>query len=249
MDMTETTNTTTTTDNNTSESPNTSLEAEAKEAAKDETGERAKTASLFQEERPGTGDEAAAEVGAEETDGKDAGEAVAANDIKVPEGFTYDESVGRDFLSLINDSKLSRREMVQKLVDMHAAQVGRMAQALEASEAESRRQFEADMAKEKSEWLKACKSDEEFGGQKWEASQAVIDRGCSHVATPEAVKLLQRYNLHTHPEIARMFYRAGLLAGEDRSGKQGGGAGMKQNPAEAIFGESLKNWKSRGDNA
>ena len=103
-------------------------------------------------------------------------------------------------------------------------------------------QIEADMAAEKEAWMKQCQADAEFGGQGWEAAQAVIDRGCKQVATQGAVELLQRYNLNTHPEIVRMFYRAGKLAGEDR-GAQGGSGQRARALGEAIFEKSLEDWK------
>ena len=73
----------------------------------------------------------------------------------------------------------------------------------------------------------------------------MINRGCEHLATPDAVKLMQAYNLNTHPEIVRMFYRAGLLASEDKSQIAGNGAGKPISPAMAIFGESLKEYHKR----
>ena len=173
-------------------------------------------------------------------------EAVAAADLKVPEGFTYDPAAGDAFLSVVNDGALSRKEMAQKLADLHAVQMRRMMEALAAADAEGVKAFEADMAKEKAEWMRQCQADPEYGGQNWDASQAAIDRGCRLVATPEAVALLQRYNLNTHPEIVRMFWRAGKLAGEDGLGGGSGNGGGNMDPAEAIFGESLRNWKQRG---
>ena len=65
------------------------------------------------------------------------------------------------------------------------------------------------------------------------------------MATPEAVKLMQAYNLNTHPEIVRMFYRAGLLAGEDKSGAERGGNTKPYDQAMTIFGESLKEYHKR----
>lgn len=172
---------------------------------------------------------------------------LTAEDLKIPEGFQYDKESGDAFLGIVNDAGLSRKELVQKLVDMHAAQMGKMLQGLQAADAEGMKKFEADMAKEKADWLDQCKADPEYGGAAWEANDAVIDRGCKQLATPEAIALLQRYNLNTHPEIVRIFYRAGKLAGEDKSGG-GAGGGRKIDPAEAIFGESLRGVKGLNTN-
>jgi len=166
-------------------------------------------------------------------------------DIAVPEGFTYDDELGKGFLDIVNDAELSRKELAEKLVEMYSAQQGKMMESLAAADKARTEQFEAEMKREKEDWMKQCQADSEYGGQNWEAAQSVIDRGCRQIATPEAVTLMQRYNLNTHPEIVRMFYRAGKLAGEDRGGGSGASGG-KLDPAEAMFGESLKNWKTRG---
>lgn len=171
--------------------------------------------------------------------------ALTAQDITIPEGTNYDEELGNSFLGLLNDRKLTRKELGQKLFDLYHAQGQKVLEGLKAAEAEKARKFEADLAAEKAEWLKQCESDKEFGGQKWESSQSVIDRGCRELATAEAVNLMQRYNLNTHPEIVRMFYRAGLLAGEDKSQVSGNGAGKNTDPAMAIFGESLREYHKR----
>lgn len=179
--------------------------------------------------------------------GEDKTAPVTAEDLKIPEGFQYDKESGDAFLGIVNDPGLSRQELVQKLVDMHAAQMGKMLEGLQAADAEAMKKFEADVAKEKEEWLGKCRTDPEYGGAAWEANDAVIDRGCKQLATPEAVALLQRYNLNTHPEIVRMFYRAGKLVGEDKSGGGAPGGG-KIDPAEAIFGESLRGVKGLNAN-
>ena len=172
-------------------------------------------------------------------------EALKAEDITIPEGVEVDAELGKSFVDILNDEKLSRKELAQKLFDLYQSQSVKMLDGLKAAEAERTKKFTADMAAEKAEWVKQCEADKEFGGQKWEASQAVINRGCEHLATPEAVKLMQAYNLNTHPEIVRMFYRAGMLVGEDKSTVAGNGSGKPTDPAMAIFGESLREYHKR----
>lgn len=168
----------------------------------------------------------------------DAVSPLTAADFTLPEGQSFDEGVGAGFLEALNDGKLSRRELGQRLLDMYIKQAG-TAQA--AREAEEKAANDA-AAKEIAGWWDACKRDEEYGGAKWESSQAVIDRGTRRLASPECTAVLREFGLNRHPEIARMFYRAGLLVGEDRSGGAAAGAPARD-PAELIFGESLKNYK------
>lgn len=105
------------------------------------------------------------------------------------------------------------------------------------------KKFEDDLAAEKAQWLKECQADKEYGGQNWEANQAVIDKAAREFSG--AVKIMQAYNLQTHPEIVRMFYRAGKLISEDNSQISGNSAGKQIDPAEAIFGEGLKEYISK----
>lgn len=172
-------------------------------------------------------------------------EVLKAEDIAIPEGVEVDAELGKSFVDLLNDEKLSRKELAQKLFDLYQSQNVKMLDGLKAAESERTKKYTADMAAEKAEWIKLCEADKEYGGQKWEASQAVINRGCTELATPEAVKLMQAYNLNTHPEIVRMFYRAGMLAGEDKSTVAGNGQSKLTDHAMAIFGESLKKYHER----
>ena len=168
-------------------------------------------------------------------------EALKMEDIKLPDGANYDAELSKSFIDILNDEKLSRKELGQKLFDLYNAQGLKLLDGLRAAEIARGKKFEADLSAEKAEWLKQCQSDNEYGGQNWEASQNVIERGCKQIATPEAVKLMQAYNLNTHPEIVRMFYRAGKLAGEDTS-QTGGNNEKEQDAAQIIFGASLKEY-------
>ena len=172
-------------------------------------------------------------------------ERLKLEDITLPEGAEYDADLGNSFVEILNDEKLSRKGLAQKLFDLYQSQSTKLLDGLKAADAEKTKKFTEDMAAEKAAWIKQCQADKEFGGQKWEASQAVINRGCEQLATPEAVKLMQAYNLNTHPEIVRMFYRAGMLAGEDKSAVAGNGNTKPNDPAMAIFGESLKEYHKR----
>ena len=172
-------------------------------------------------------------------------ERLKLEDITLPEGAEYDADLGNSFVEILNDEKLSRKGLAQKLFDLYQSQSTKLLDGLKAADAEKTKKFTEDMAAEKAAWIKQCQADKEFGGQKWEASQAVINRGCEQLATPEAVKLMQAYNLNTHPEIVRMFYRAGMLAGEDKSAVAGNGNTKPNDPAMSIFGESLKEYHNR----
>ena len=168
--------------------------------------------------------------------------ALTAEDIKIAEGFEYDKELGDSFLSILNEEKISK-DIAQKLVDLYQEQNIKMLEALKAADDEKAKKYDEDLAAEKEAWIKQCQSDKEFGGQAWEANQAVIDRAAREFSG--AVKVMQAYNLQTNPEIVRMFYRVGKLISEDNSQISGNGAGKKSDPAMAIFGEGLKDYISK----
>ena len=226
---------------NTAETAVTETTAESSESSEPQEISKA---ALFDEEP----DESERESENAKSESETAGETLKAEDIKLPEGYEYDSELGNNFLGLLNDEKLSRKELAQKLFDLYQSQSVKILAGMKAAEEERAKKFNEEMNREKAEWLKQCESDKEYGGQKWEESQSVIDRGCRHLASEGVVKLMQAYNLNTHPEIVRMFYRAGLLVSEDKSRMTGNSSGKGTDAAMAIFGESLKEYhKRRGE--
>ena len=181
----------------------------------------------------------------QEDDTEQEQKALTAEDIKIAEGFEYDKELGDSFLGILNEAKINK-ETAQKLVDLYQEQNIKLLKGLEAAENEKAKKFDEDLAAEKAEWLKQCQADKEYGGQNWDANQTVIDKAAREFSG--AVKVMQAYNLQTHPEIVRMFYRTGKLISEDNSQILGNGAGKKTDPAQAIFGEGLRDYIKRREN-
>lgn len=171
-----------------------------------------------------------------EDKGAGAAEAVTADALKIPDGREYDQELGDSFLAVVNDAELSRGELAQKLLDMYVQQQDKMFTALSESE-KATNEF---LRKQEQGYLESSKSDPEFGGAGFEANLNVIRAGRDRLATPGAVEILQNLGIHNHPDIVRMFYRAGLLVSEDKSIGSGGSRGKSVSPAEAIFADSLK---------
>ena len=163
-------------------------------------------------------------------------EAVTAEALKLPEGREYDQELGDSFLSVINNADLSRGELAQKLLDMYSQQQDKLFTAL----LESEKATSEFLKKQELDFLESSKKDPEFGGAGFDANLNVIRAGRDRLATPGAVEILQNLGIHNHPDIVRMFYRAGLLVSEDKSIGSGGSRGKGLSPAEAIFGDSLK---------
>ncbi|GHT01481.1 hypothetical protein AGMMS50276_29580 [Synergistales bacterium] len=175
------------------------------------------------------GEDVAGDAKTEET-----AEAVKVEDFTIPDGKVFDEELSKSYLDIVNDSTLSKKDLARKLVDLYGS--------LEDKRQEAERQEYEKYAAEIKGWEQAAKADKEYGGQNWEKSSAVIAAGRDKVASPELVAWIEENKFGNHPELLRMFYRAGKLTGEDRAA--GTLAAAKVDPAEAIFGESLRG--SRG---
>ncbi len=96
-----------------------------------------------------------------------------------------------------------------------------IAEKLNERQTAAKTEFEKQLANEELFWAESAMNDAEYGGDKWEASQDIIAVGRDHLATPGAVELINLLGVGNHPELLRMFYRAGKLLsttsnGEDR---------------------------------
>jgi hypothetical protein len=153
----------------------------------------------------------------------------------IPEGKVWDEELGKSFLDVVNESGIDP-EVAKKFIALYSGQQDKQFAAEQAARAAEQEQALAVAA----EWQAAAKADKEYGGQKWEASQAVIARGRDRLATPEAVAFCREHGLGNHPEILRMFYRAGLLLGEDSGLGGAGGGGNTEDALIEMYRKSLE---------
>ena len=164
---------------------------------------------------------------------------VTPEDLKLPEGKEWDEALGKSFLDIVNDPKIPRAELTQKLVELYSSQQDLLLQSQAAADAALLAKFN----QQQTEWLEGCKKDQEYGGHKFEESQAIIKKGCAQVATQGAIDVLNDYGLGSHPEIVRMFYRAGKLLGEDPGSKAPAATAPTEDPLVTMYRESLKGVK------
>jgi hypothetical protein len=154
---------------------------------------------------------------------------------QIPEGKVWDEELGKSYLDIVNEAKIPR-EAANQLLALYSGQQDRMLAAEQAAQAAAREKYLAEIAG----WEKAAKADKEYGGQKWDAAQAVIARGSLKLATPEAKAVLEEYHLASHPEVLRMYYRAGLLLGEDGGLLAGAGAAGRKSDEEVFYSSATK---------
>lgn len=87
-------------------------------------------------------------------------------------------------------------------------------------------------------WGESAKTDKEFGGQQLDQNLAVAKKALDTFGTPELRELLVKSGLGNHPEVIRVFYRAGKAISEDNFVPGGQGRpqqGNRRDPAAVLY--------------
>ena len=129
-------------------------------------------------------------------------------EFKAPEGVTFDDAVIGAFSEVAKELNLPQ-EHAQKVLDKMAPVIAqRQSEQLTAANAQ---------------WVESVKTDKEFGGDALNENLAVAKKAFDEFTSPELRTLLNQTGLGNHPEIIRVFYRAGKALSEDRfvAGKGG----------------------------
>jgi hypothetical protein len=122
-------------------------------------------------------------------------------EFKAPEGREFDGETIAAYSEVARELGLSQ-DAAQKLLDRMGPQ---MAQRQEA-------QIQAV----RNEWTKSATSDKEFGGPALAENLSVAKKALDAFGTPELRDLLNTSGLGNHPEVIRLFFRAGKAISEDR---------------------------------
>jgi hypothetical protein len=115
-------------------------------------------------------------------------------EFKVPDGTQLSPEVIGKFEGVAKELGLTQ-EAAQKVVDAMGPQIA----AAQAA------QFEAV----KTQWADSARTDKEFGGEKLAENLAVAKKALDAFGTPELRTLLNDTGLGNHPEIIRVFFKAG----------------------------------------
>lgn len=138
-----------------------------------------------------------------------------------PEGREFDASVLDKYSEVARELNLSQAD-AQKMIDTLApALAEKQTRIIE----EARKTWETD-----------SRNDAEFGGDKLNASMADAKRALDAFGSPKLTQLLNETGLGNHPEIIRLFVKAGKAISEDSfvpSGKP------MQNGAKPDYGKVL----------
>lgn len=169
-----------------------------------------------------------ADGGKTEGDQKDTEQKAGAPEkyeFQAPEGQQFDEAVIGAFSEVAKELNLPQ-DAAQKVLDKVAPVIAaRQTEQLQAA---------------RTEWANTAKADKEFGGDKLDENLAVAKKGLETLGTPELRALLNESGLGNHPEVIRVFYRAGKAISEDRivTGAQGA---AQSGDARRIYSNSNLN--------
>ena len=143
--------------------------------------------------------------------------------LRQPEGASYDPEVFTSYGSIARELGLPA-DKAQTLLD-------KLTPVMQARE-------QARLAEVMQEFSQATQADPEFGGEKFAQNRQVIARGIQALGVTPALKdILNRTGWGNHPEFVRVFYRAGLLVGDDNVvGTQSPGSSpAEKHPATLLY--------------
>lgn len=141
-------------------------------------------------------------------------------EFKLPDGVQLDANATSAFSDVAKELNLTQ-DAAQKVLDkMGPVLAGRHVEALNQA---------------KAQWVEGAKSDKEFGGEKFGENLAVAKKAIDKFGTPELLKLLNESGLGSHPEVIRVFYRAGKAISEDRFVTGGASTNVEADPAKRLF--------------
>lgn len=141
-----------------------------------------------------------------------------------PDGVTYDAAVLGAFSEVAKDLNLSQ-EAAQKVLD-------KMAPVMNQRQADQIEAF-------RTEWADAAKADREYGGDKLAENLGHAKKALDTFGTPELRKLLDDTGLGNHPEVVRVFVRAGKAISEDGFVAGRGGNASKASPQKLYSASNM----------
>lgn len=186
--------------------------------------------------------------GAGSGNGADGGGTVQLYDagkIKLPDGWTVNEGLMKDFLSIATKLKLSQED-AQGLVDLQV-------KGIQAFENQFKTKYAADYQKQQDEaydkrqadYIKGLETDKTIGGPKLKENIEIAMRAISKFGDPELAQLFDHpdpqknpngLGLGNIPALVRVFYKIGKMISEDNSGGGDGGGNKQVSAAEKLFG-------------
>jgi len=147
--------------------------------------------------------------------------------VKLPDGFTMDESLMKEFSPFATEKKFSHDDG-QKIVDFYVKGLQSVTQRIEEN---SKKEADAQVK----QWESDSKVDPEIGGAKFNENLAIAGKAIARFGTPALKTLLDETGLGNHPEFIRAFYKAGKLISEDGLGARTEAPAVKKSDADIMY--------------
>lgn len=182
----------------------------------------AATAAPEQQSSADTTTNAPAEKAADGTDSAEAPKSTAPEkyEIKAPEGVELNATVMGEFEGVAKELGLSQ--------DDAQTFVSKMAPQIAAAQ-------KAQLETIKAQWTESSRTDKEFGGDKLTENIAVAEKALDAFGTPDLRKLLKETGLANHPEIIRVFYKAGQKISSSNFVAGGGNSDAIKGAAATLY--------------
>jgi len=149
---------------------------------------------------------------------------VALEALKFPEGSTVDPELSTEFLSVINDDKLSRAELAQKLVDLQGKVVAKVdSLATEAFETQNKT------------WVDEVKADPDVGGDKLDGVLGNIAKLVVEYGSPEVNEILTATGAGNNIHIIKMWDKVARALNESGGHANGNPPPDAKSAAQRIF--------------
>lgn len=132
-------------------------------------------------------------------DNQEAGAPEAYSDFEIPESFEINDQTLSEYQQWAKENNLSQ-DQAQAGVNM----VTRMREAEVAHWVEQQKT-----------WVEQAKSDNEFGGDKFDENVSIAVKARDSFGTPEFSEMLDTSGLGNHPEMIRFLNRVGKAISED----------------------------------
>jgi hypothetical protein len=153
-------------------------------------------------------------------DGKADAKAPEKYDLKAPDGIELDTTAVEEFSAIAKELNLTN-DQAQKFADVAAKMEQRRAEA------------HVNTVKE---WAEQSKGDKEIGGDAFDANLATARKFMDTFGSPELKQLLDVSGFGNHPEVVKLFVKAGKRFGEDGFVASGNRAATPaQSAAKALY--------------
>lgn len=157
---------------------------------------------------------------------KPAVDAAAELTLKLPDGVQPDPDMLGGFRAAMKELGADSAK-AQKALDILMAAQTKSAQAQEAA-----------LKRERTAWLQQMRDDKEFGGTRYDASNALVKKAIAKLGDPGLGEFFDVTGLGDEPRIWKLLARAGGLLSEDSIGGATGTSQKPLNPEEEKLRKS-----------